>query len=169
MSDATPFPSIRKRLMTSDSADLSRAPGQIDIASRATLSYSSEDRSYPLENMLDGRGGKGGASWKSARPNMTEQIVIEFDSPQSISRVMFEVEETRLERTQEIRMEVSFDGGHSYTHFIMQQYTFSPRGATFQHEDLRVDVKDATHIRITIMPNKSGHGRASLASLVLYE
>jgi len=167
MSD-TQSPAVRKHLIEDSAAPVQRASDQIDIAGRATLAYSSEDGRFPLENILDGRDGQGGASWMSARPNMIERIIVAFDKPQSISRVVFEVEETRLERTQEVRMEVSFDGERSYTQFVVQQYTFSPRGATFQHEDLRVDIKDATHVRITIMPNKSGHGRASLALLAFY-
>src|ERR1700730_7401363 len=46
-------------------------------------------------------------------------IVIEFDRPQTISRLVYEVEETRpsapkkCERTQEVRVEASEDGGRS--------------------------------------------------------
>jgi hypothetical protein len=35
------------------------------------------------------------------------------------------------ERTQEIRVEVSEDGGRTYRQIVVQEYTFSPRGATY--------------------------------------
>jgi hypothetical protein len=41
----------------------------------------------------------------------------------------------------------------------MQDYTFSPQGATFQHEDLRLDLAAMTHLKLTIVPNKPGSGR----------
>ena len=64
--------------------------------------------------------------WISARPDTTEHIVIEFDRPQTISRLVYEVEETMRERTQEVRVEVSEDGGRSYRQILVQEYNFSP-------------------------------------------
>ena len=43
----------------------------------------------------------------SARRDTIEHIVLEFDRPQAISRLVYEVEETTRERTQEVRVEVS--------------------------------------------------------------
>ena len=80
-----------------------RAAGEIDIAGGPTIAYSSEDPAHPVEHMLDGQSGPGATRWMSARPDTTEHIVIEFDRPQTISRLVYEVEETRRERTQEIR------------------------------------------------------------------
>jgi hypothetical protein len=40
----------------------------------------------------------------SARPDTTEHIVIEIDRPQTISGLVYEVEETTRERTQEVRV-----------------------------------------------------------------
>jgi hypothetical protein len=48
---------------------------------------------------------------------------------------------------------------------LAQDYTFSPHGATFQHEDLRLDLPAVTHLRLTIVPNKGGQGVATLTSL----
>jgi hypothetical protein len=70
------------------------------------------------------------ASWTGARPDTIEHIVIEFDRPQTISRLVYEVEETMRERTQEVRVEVSDDGGRSYRQILVQEYNFSPGGAT---------------------------------------
>jgi hypothetical protein len=50
----------------------------------------------------------------SARTDTIEHLLVEFDQPQTISRLRFEVEETTRERTQEVRVEVSEDGARTY-------------------------------------------------------
>ena len=65
-------------------------------------------------------------------------------------------------------MEASTDGGQSYRQVLVQEYTFSPRGATFQREDLRLELHDLSQLRLTIVPNKHGSGVATLTSLRLY-
>jgi hypothetical protein len=159
---------IRKRLMSEESSTPPERPGEIDIASQATLAYSSEDPDHPLEHLIDGHCGRGATRWASARPNETEHIVLEFDYPQHISRLVYEVEESRQERTQEVRVEVSSDNGRTYRQVLAQDYTFSPQGATFQQEDLRLDLPAITHLRLTIVPNKGGDGVATLTSLRLF-
>ena len=77
-------------------------------------------------------------------------------------------EETMRERTQEVRVEVSEDGGRSYRQILVQEYNFSPGGATYQREDQRVNLRQVTHLRLTIVPNKSGSGTATLTTLRLF-
>jgi hypothetical protein len=143
-------------------------PGEVDIASLATFAYSSEHPDHPLEHLIDGRGGPGGTCWASARSNTTERIVLEFEPAQRISRLVYEVEECCEERTQEVRVEVSADHGRTYRQVLAQDYTFSPQGATFQHEDLRLELSAITHLSLTIVPNKGGSGVASLTSLQVF-
>ena len=102
---------LRKRPLEADAPTSARGAGEIDIASCATIAYSSENPAHPVEHMLDGRCGPGATRWISARPDTIEQIVVEFDRPQAISRLVYEVEEAVRERTQEVRAEVSEDGG----------------------------------------------------------
>jgi tRNA A37 N6-isopentenylltransferase MiaA len=104
----------------------------------------------------------------SARPDTVEHIVVEFDQPQTISRLVYEVEEAIRERTQEVRVEVSEGGGRAYRQILVQEYTFSPRGATYQREELRFNLHPVSHLRLTIVPNKSGSGTATLTSLCLF-
>ena len=99
---------------------------------------------------------------------MTEQIVVEFDKPQSISRLVYEVEETMRERTQEVRIEVSQDEGRTYRQILIQQFNFSPSGSTYQHEEQQLNLQQISHLRLTIVPNKSGSGMATLTSLRLF-
>jgi hypothetical protein len=159
---------LRKRSLEADAAMSARAAGEIDIAGCATLAYSSENPAHPVEHMLDGRGGPGATRWLSARPDTVEHIVLEFDQPQTIARLEYEVEETTRERTQEIRVEVSEDGGRSYRQILVQEYNFSPRGATYQREDQRFNLQPVSHLRLTIVPNRSGSGAATLTSLRLF-
>jgi hypothetical protein len=145
-----------------------RATDEVDIASCARIAYSSEDPAHPVEHLLDGRSGPGATRWTSARPDVIEQIVVEFDRPQTISRLVYEVEEAVRERTQEVRVEVSEDGGGTYRQILVQEYTFSPGGATYQREDQRLGLRQVSHLRLTIVPNKNGSGTATLTSLRLF-
>jgi hypothetical protein len=104
----------------------------------------------------------------SARPDTTEHIVIEIDRPQTISGLVYEVEETTRKRTQEVRVEASEDGGQSYRQILVQEYNFSPGGATYQREEHRFNLRQVTHLRLTIVPNKSGSGTATLTALSLF-
>lgn len=166
--DRTDNSRIRKRLMSEQSSRPLERPGEIDIASHATLVYSSEDPEHPLEHLIDGNWGRGATRWASARPNTTERILLEFDHLQRISRLIYEVEECWQPRTQEVRVEVSSDHGRTYRQVLAQEYTFSPQGATFQHEDLRLDLPAVTHLSLTIVPNKGGSGVATLTSLRIF-
>jgi len=159
---------LRKRLLEADAATSAGAADEIDIAGCATIAYSSENPADPVEHLLDGRSGPGAGRWMSARPDTTEHIVVEFDRPQAISRLVYEVEESMRERTQEVRVEVSEDGGRTYRQILVQEYTFSPGGATYQREDQRFNLHQISHLRLTIVPNKNGSGTATLTALRLF-
>ena len=159
---------LRKRPLATDTGAAPVAAAEIDIAARATIAYSSEDQTNPVENLLDGCSGPGGTRWTSARPDTIECILVEFDRPQTISRIVYEVEETMRDRTQEVRVEVSDDGGRAYRQILVQEYNFSRRGATFQREEQHFNLDRVTHLRFTIVPNKSGSGAASLTTLRLF-
>ena len=159
---------LRKRLLEADATTSARATDEIDIAGCATIAYSSENPAHPVEHLLDGRSGPGATRWISARPDTIEHIVVEFDQPQAISRLVYEVEEAARERTQEVRVEVSEDGGRSYRQILVQEYTFSPGGATFQREEQRFNLRQVSHLRLTIVPNKGGSGTATLTALRLF-
>jgi hypothetical protein len=140
----------------------------LNLASVATIDYSSEDPAHPVEHLVDEHTGPGGSYWAAAQADTTEQLVLAFDQPQSVTRLVYEVGETEHERTQEVHVEASTDAGRSYRRVLVQEYTFSPRGATLQRENLRLDLRDLTHLRLTVVPNKHGSGVATLTSLRLY-
>jgi hypothetical protein len=159
---------IRKRPLEPDAATGARAAGEIDIVGGATIAYSSEDSAHPVEHMLDGHSGPGATRWISARLDTVARIVVEFDRPQAISRLAYEVEEDMRERTQQVRGEVSVDGGRTYRQIFAQDYTFSPGGATYQREEQGFNRVLASHLRLTIVPNKNGSGPATLTALRLF-
>jgi hypothetical protein len=72
------------------------------------------------------------------------------------------------ERTQEVRVEVSEDDGKSYRQILVQEYNFSPGGATYQREEQHFNLRQIPHLRFTIVPNKSGSGTATLIALRLF-
>jgi hypothetical protein len=161
-------PVVRKRQLRADWTANMAAAGEIDLATCATIAYSSEDPNHPIEHLLDGRYGPGGTRWIAARSDTTETIVVEFDRRQSVSRLVYEVEEAVRERTQQVRVEVSEDGGRNFRQVLAQEYTFSPGGATFQHEEQRLNFPSVSHLRLTIVPNKTGSGTATLTALRLF-
>ena len=168
MQGMTDLSRLRKRPLEDDAATSARAANEIDIAGCATIAYSSENPAHPVEHMLDGRSGPGATRWISARPDTVERIVVEFDQPQPISRLVYEVEEAMRERTQEVRVEVSEDGGQTYRQILVQEYTFSPAGATYQREEQHFNLRQVSRLRLTIVPNKNGSGTATLTTLRLF-
>jgi hypothetical protein len=143
-------------------------PGAIDLAREATLAYSTENPAHPLEHLLDRWSGPGGARWQAARPDETAVLVIEFDRPRPIGRLVYEAEETACERTQEVHVAASADAGRTYQPVLVQEYIFSPHGATFQREDLRLALHGVDRLRLTIIPNKRVAGTATLTTLQVF-
>ena len=160
--------SIRKRLLGEDNVSDADLDGAIDLAGDATIAYSSEDPAHPVEHLLDGQSGPGATHWCGARPDETEHIVVEFDQPRPVSRLIYEVEEAAVERTQEVLIEVSEDDGGTYRQILVQPYNFSPGGATFEREDHRLNLDRVSRLRLTVVPNKNGSGTASLTTLRLF-
>jgi F5/8 type C domain len=162
-------PTLRKyRLTRAHSNNPITTVAEIDLRTCAKIYFTSEAADHPIEHILDGRSGRGATFWESSRPDVTEEIVLEFDEPQRITHIAFEVEERHQERTQEVRADYSRDGGAHYQGLFVQEYTFSPQGSTFQCENLSFDLHQVTHLRLVIVPNKRGSGCASLTSLRLF-
>ena len=159
---------VRKRLLPKEGENLAAFAGEIDIASQAVLAYTSDDPDHPIDNLIDGHYGRDSTFWAGAKPNTRERIIVEFDHPQSVSWMIYEVEDCACARTQEVSVEVSSDGGRTYRQTLVQEYTFSPAGATFQREAQRLNLPPISHLRLTIVPDKHGSGPAKLNSLRLF-
>jgi hypothetical protein len=168
------FVPLRKRQVDSaatakgSAADDIGGSGPIDVPRVARVAYSSEAPDHPIEHLFDTSTGPTGTRWEAARPDEPQRIELEFDVPQDISRIRLEAAEAATERTQGVRLAASTDGGQSFAELRSQEYNFSPEGATFQREDWTVNLRGVTHLRIDVVPDQRGHGRASLTSLQLY-
>ena len=157
---------VRKRRL--EPRELGPKRNASNLAALATIAYSSEDPLFPVENIIDTSTGPGSPKWCAAAVSTNEEIVLEFDQPQSFGRLVFEVEENEYERIQEITIEASYDRGRSFRQLHRQEFSFSPHGATFEREDLNLTVRNISHLRCVFIPNKQGSGRACLTTLQLF-
>jgi hypothetical protein len=159
---------IRKQILRPTSAIPAPMPGEIDVAAVATVLVTSEDPEHPVEHAFDAHAGPGGTRWMAAEPG-EQVLILAFDAPQEIRRVVLEVEEREVARTQELQLAASSDGGTIYRELLRQEYNFSPPGTTFEREDWAVAVGDVTHLRLVIRPDKGGQPcRATITSLALW-
>jgi hypothetical protein len=143
-------------------------PDEIDIAAAATVLVTSEDPNHPLVHAFDGLRGPGGSRWVAGEPG-EQEVILAFDAPQSIRRIVLEVEEPEFARTEELQLACSGDGGRTYRELVRQEYNFSPPGTTFEREDWAVPADCITHLRLVIKPDKGGKPcRATITSLALW-
>lgn len=100
--------------------------------------------------------------------NGEQCLILDFETPQTINEIVLAIEEREEQRTQELAIFISSDGGRSYQQAIRQEYNFSPPETTCEHETWSVAAKRVTHLRLQIKPDKSGKPcRATLRSPLL--
>jgi hypothetical protein len=158
---------LRKQIIKPSPATANTMPGEIDIAAVATVLVTSEAPDHPVDHAFDDRRGPGGSHWVAGEPG-EQTLILAFDNPQTIRRIMLEVEEPRVARTQELQVAVSSDGGLTYRELVRQEYNFSPASTTFEREDWAVTAEALTHLRLWIKPDKGGKlCRATITSLAL--
>lgn len=156
---------MRKRIIQSDEG--ASVGSGLDVSSLATVLVSSESEDHPVENAFDTRGGPGGSCWVASEQG-EQTLILEFDEPQTIRRVLLEIEETETTRVQEVALSTSLDGGASYREVVRQEYVFSPPGTTFEREEWQLNADRVSHLRLRIKPDKGGAAcRAKVTSLVL--
>jgi hypothetical protein len=158
---------LRKQIIKPSHTPPAPMPGEIDIAAVATVLVTSEDPDHPVDHAFDQQRGPGGSRWVAGEPG-EQTLILAFDAPQTIRRILLEVEEPGVVRTQELQLAVSGDGGQTYRELVRQEYNFSPPGTTFEREDWAATAEGVTHLRLVIRPDKGGKPcRATLTSLVL--
>jgi hypothetical protein len=135
---------------------------ELNIAALATVLVTSEASAFPVENAFDDSRGPGGSRWVAAEPG-EQTLTVAFDVPQTLRLITLEVEEREVERTQELCVALSEDGGQTYRELLRQEYTFSPSGATFEREEWSVPARKVTHVQVRIKPDKGN--RPCLATL----
>ena len=153
---------MRKHIVHPSSIAAASPAEALPVADLATVLVTSEAADFPVEHAFDDRRGPGGSRWRAAEPG-EQTLTVVFDVPQILRRVILEVEEREVERTQELWVTFSEDGGRTYHELVRQEYTFSPSGATFEREEWTVSAQQVTQVQVRIKPDKGG--RPSYATL----
>jgi hypothetical protein len=111
------------------------APQWLEIARVARVVVSSQDREHPIEDAFFAVGN----GWRASEPG--EQVI----------RVVFS--EPGSDRMQEFVLAWSSRRGETHRQVVRKQFSFSPRGATREVEDYRVELRDATSLELRILPD----------------
>jgi F5/8 type C domain len=157
---------LRKHLLTTHQTVSGRGAAEKDIAAVATVLVSSEDPRHPIDYAFDGQRGPGASRWIAAQSG-EQTLILAFDTPQTIRKILVEVEEPEISRTQEMAVSISQDG-QTYRELLRQEYNFSPPGTTLEHEEWSIKADAITHLQLRIKPDKGGKaGRATLTTLSL--
>jgi hypothetical protein len=136
----------------------------LDLERLAQAELTSEDASHPIESALKPVEGSG---WRASEAGQ-QTVRLLFDTPLRVKRVHLVFHEDEQQRTQELLLRWSSDGGRSYREIVRQQYNFSPPDSTREIEDYEVDLVGLTALEISIFPDISGgSARASIAELRL--
>jgi F5/8 type C domain len=158
---------LRKNILTTHQTMSSRGAAEKDIAAVATVLVSSEDPRHPIDYAFDGQRGPGASRWIAAQSG-EQALILAFDTPQTIRKILVEVEEPEISRTQEMAVSISQDGGQTYRELMRQEYNFSPPGTTLEHEEWSIKADAISHLQLRIKPDKGGKaGRATLTTLAL--
>ena len=158
---------LRKRILTEPPEAAVPLPGARDVAALATVLVTSEAPEYPIDNAFNNQGGPGGSRWV-AQATGVQQIILAFDTPQTLRTVGVEIEELEVSRSQELQMAVSRDGGQTYQEVVRQGYNFSPPGTTFEREVWTILAEGVTHLQLLITPDRENRPcRATLTTLAL--
>src|SRR5947199_10396368 len=111
---------LRKQIIQRSPATPIPMPGEIAVAAVATVLVTSEDPEHPVDHAFDTRRGPGGSRWVAGEPG-EQAVILAFDAPQAIRRVVLEVEEPEVARTQELQLSISGDGGRTSREPVRQE------------------------------------------------
>ena len=104
---------LRKRFLKGRSIKPKIDTSELNITASACIVVTSESRDHPVQNAFDGHRGPGGSEWIAEGPG-EQAIVLVFDSPQTIRRILFEAEEEEFARSQEVRLLISRNNGGTF-------------------------------------------------------
>ena len=158
---------LRKQVLTTAPIAPPPRTSERDIASIATVLVTSEEPDHPIDHVFDGQRGAGARRWIAAEPG-EQTVILAFDAPQTIRKLLIDIDEPEVTRTQEMDVSISADGGRTYRELLRQEYTFSPPGTSREHEEWTVNTAGVSHLRVRIKPDKGGKAcRATLTTLAL--
>lgn len=165
-------PSLRRLLIDdatiADPTGTPRIATELDLLTCARAHCSSQHSEHPVDHLFDGWAGPGASRWVGGRRNRPETILLVFDEPMDIARCAFEAEEREIARTQQLTAECLLVGGDVYQRCFIQEFNFSPDGATYQRELIDLNLRGVCRLRFTILADKSGRGVPSLTALRVF-
>lgn len=121
----------------------------LDPEAVARIEVTSEHPDFPVESVLTTAGDAG---WRAAGPGK-QTVRIMFDQLRSLHRIRLEFSETERERTQEFTLRAAANPDGPFREIVRQQWNFSPRGATREVEDYRVDLFNILVLELTLKPD----------------
>jgi hypothetical protein len=121
----------------------------LDLESLAQVEVTSELPEFPIESALSAPGGQG---WHASAAG-AQTVLLKFDEPQRLKRILVRFVEEEKERTQEFTLSWSADRGRSFQEIVRQQWNFSPSGSSVEFEDYRVDLSGVTALKLAINPD----------------
>jgi hypothetical protein len=101
---------LRKQILTTHQIMSGHGTAEKDIVAVATVLVSSEDPRHPIDYAFDGQRGPGASRWIAAQSG-EQTLILAFDAPQTIRKILVEVEEPEISRTQEMAVSISQDRG----------------------------------------------------------
>jgi hypothetical protein len=155
---------MRKQIITAQGGQGAQPTDHwFNLERLATVEITSEDPAFPIEAAL--LPAEDGSGWRAAGPG-EQRVRLRFDEPQRVRRIWLDFLEEKAERTQQYVLCWSADGGRTFQEIVRQQWNFSPRGATRETEEHRVDLAGVTVLELVILPEiGGGEARASLRAL----
>ena len=156
---------MRKRLIAPTPKNIqTHDEGRLDLERAATVEMTSEDKDFPIEAAFVSGNAQG---WRAATPG-SQTIRLIFDQPQTLKCISLVFEESESQRTQEIVLRWSRDGGSSFSEIVRQQWNFGPPESIREAEEYKVELPNVTVLELVIKPNiGGGDARASLKHLRL--
>jgi hypothetical protein len=141
---------------------------EIPIRDSATVMVTSEMSEHPIDHIFDGQHGPKSTKWVAGEAG-DQSVILAFDAPRNLRTVILEVEETDVERTQELTLSISHDRGRTYREIFRQEYNFSPAGTTFEREEWCLPAEGVTNLWVWLRPDKgkTTDCRATITSLTL--
>jgi uncharacterized protein (DUF736 family) len=102
---------MRKTVRQSSGADVAPSDAKwLDLEPLAQVEVTSELPDFPIESALLAGAGQ---NWRASAAG-AQTILVKFDEPQRLKRVLIRFMEAEKERTQEFQLSWSADGGHSF-------------------------------------------------------
>ena len=141
---------MRTQIVTAHRQQQAPDPAWLDLEHLARVELTSEDPAHPVESALFPGGERG---WRAAEPG-EQTLRLLFSQPIELHHIRLRFVEREVERTQEFALRWSRGPTPPFEELVRQQYTFSPRGATSEVEDVRVNLSGVTALELTIIPDQ---------------